>query len=369
MKNTNPGRLERWVGASEVERLSRMMRGWYGPPIALAGVPGDVYACGDGDFVGECRVGYEATALDRWRDVARALRRGYRHAARRHGVLQTGGFASFTDLLSEARGKRQTLAFYKSVGMFTNGGSSLFTLAAGTPGPGTVPAASPGGTVYTSATPGAFPFTNAASGDATFVCGSTSMATLQASCLLLYDRLFGANKTMSSTATEAVTGVPTRYQSTTSTNPDYVAGNFLFPEVSATLGATGHNWTVCTYTNQAGAAKTLPSVAGLASAATGRIDLPVNTWFAPLVAGDSGVQTLTQMQCDASVTGTLGFVIGHPLAWIITPILGILSVIDGVKSSFGLARVFDNACLALLCPNGSGGNTIIVNGTFDLVSG
>ena len=54
---------------------------------------------------------------------------------------------------------------------------------------------------------------------------------------------------MNSTATEAVTGVPTRYQSTTASAEDYI------PEITSAssswrhraLAATAHNWTTCTY--------------------------------------------------------------------------------------------------------------------------
>ena len=36
------GRLERWIGTERIEHLSTSMRGWYGRPIALLDVPGDV---------------------------------------------------------------------------------------------------------------------------------------------------------------------------------------------------------------------------------------------------------------------------------------------------------------------------------------
>ena len=50
--STHSQQLERWIGGDTIEHLSRSMNGWYGPPIALAGVPGEVFATGDGDFIG-----------------------------------------------------------------------------------------------------------------------------------------------------------------------------------------------------------------------------------------------------------------------------------------------------------------------------
>jgi hypothetical protein len=41
---THAGQLERWLGRETVEQLSASMRDWYGPPVALAGVPGKVFA-------------------------------------------------------------------------------------------------------------------------------------------------------------------------------------------------------------------------------------------------------------------------------------------------------------------------------------
>ena len=35
-RHTHTARLERWLGAEQVETMSRSMRDWYGPPIAVA---------------------------------------------------------------------------------------------------------------------------------------------------------------------------------------------------------------------------------------------------------------------------------------------------------------------------------------------
>jgi hypothetical protein len=168
---------------------------------------------------------------------------------------------------------------------------------------------------------------------------------------LLYDRIFQVNKTMASSATEAVSGVPTRYQSVTPGAADSAEGNFLFVEVGGTaLAATAHNWTVCLYTDQAGnTGATMPSLTGASAAVVRRLDHPAYQWFAPLAEGDTGIQQLDQMQCSASVaTGVINFVIGHPICFIPVPIINICCQADFINTAFNPARIFDNAALALL---------------------
>jgi hypothetical protein len=189
--------------------------------------------------------------------------------------------------------------------------------------------------------------------------------------LLLYDRLFQVDKTMNSTATEAVTGVPTRYQSGTATAADYIGGNFLFVEVGGTaLAATAHNWTVCTYTDQASAASTLPSLTGNSAAIVRRLDHPTSQWFAPLESGDVGVKALTQMQCSAAVaTGVINFVIGHPIAWMPCPVVNLVCVADGINTSFNLVRIFDDAALTFLEVTKPATTATNYTGQFESVAG
>lgn len=346
--NTHSQQLERWLGARNVESVSAAMRGWYGPPIALQGVPGEVFATGDGDFIGRIRAGYEATALDRGREVVRRLRRGMDRVARSRGQLSVG-FASLSDLISEATGgKRQDLSFNKvgttGVVAATN---SLWAVGA-QPAAGAAGGAAAGGTVHTSSNTGALTFSNPSGTDTTHFITGNPVASVAGNTPLLYDRLFSVAKTMNSTATEAVTGVPTRYTNG-SAGADYIGGNFLFVETPTALAATAHNWTTCTYTDQASAASTLPSLTGNSGNIIHRLDMPVSTWFAPLETGDVGVKALTQMQCSALVaTGAINFVIGHPIAWMPCPVANMVCVADGINSAFNLVRIFDNACLAFL---------------------
>jgi hypothetical protein len=346
---THAGQLDRWLGAENVAALSRNMRDWYGPPIAVGGVPGHVWAHKGGDFRGRISEGGFASALDIAESLARRLRRGYRHAIRSQ-QLNTG-FASLSDLISEATtGKRREYSFLKngSTGVVAVT-SSLWRLGV-SPAAGAAPAAAAGGTAYTNASTGAFPFTNPSSPDTQHFVSGYPLASVAGNTLLLYDQLFGCAKTVNSNTTEAVTGVPTRYQSTTPSAMDYVGGNFLFILVGGTaLAATAHNHTVVTYTDQAGAASTMPSLTGVSGAITDRLDHPVGQWYCPLEAGDVGIKTLTQMQHSAAIaTGVLWYMIGHPIAWMPCPLANLVCVADGLNTAFNLTRIFDNACLALL---------------------
>jgi hypothetical protein len=213
---------------------------------------------------------------------------------------------------------------------------------------GAAGAAAPGGTAHTSANTGALAFNNPASGTL-HLTGADFTASVANQSLLLYDRLFSVAKTASSTNPETVTGVPTRYQSTTATAFDYIGGNFGFIEVgSANLGATAHNWKVCTYKDQADADSTLPSLTGNNGGIADRLDHPVQQWFAPLESGDVGIKAWTQMQNSASVTGATNFCIGHPIGFMLFPIINTFFPFDWITNRDLAPRIFDNACLALL---------------------
>lgn len=349
-KSTHSGQLERWLGTERTEHLSRAMEGWYGPPIAVQGVPGAVYATKDGDFVGRIDAGIETSALDRMDAiVARQRKQMYQRMGSRTG--QRGAFTSLSDLIAEASAGKNYYYNFQKVGT-TGVVASTNTLwfVGNMPAAGAAAGAAPGGTVPTDATTGAFPFTNPTSGDTQhFVYGDVTCGTA-ANTLLVYDRIFSVTKTMNSTATEAVTGVPTRYTSTTGGAANSAEGNFLIIECRTVLPATAHNWTVCTYTDQSGnVGATLPSVTGNSANIVNRLDQPAGTWFNPLASGDTGLTALTQMQCSALVaTGNIDFTIGHPIAMLPCPVANMVCVTDGINTAFNLTRIFDDACLAFL---------------------
>jgi len=341
------------------------MKTWYGPPIAIAGIPGRVWAMPGGDFRGTLHAGQFLNSVDF------ALMR-FRKWSRIQQRTMNAGFSSLSDLISEATtGKRREFQFQKAgatgVVAVTN---SLWGLG-NQPPAGANAAAAPGGESPTDATTGAFAFTNPTGGDTQHFVSGFPVASVAGNTLLLYDRLFQVNKTMNSTATEAVTGVPTRYQSTTSTDADYIGGNFLFVEVGGTaLAATAHNWTVCTYLDQANAASTLPSLTGNSAAIVRRLDHPTSQWFAPLESGDVGVKALTQMQCSALVaTGVINFVIGHPLAWMPCPLANIACIVDGINTAFNLVRIFDDAAMGFLEVAKPSTTATTYTGSFTTVAG
>ena len=368
---THSGQLERWLGKEEVEHVSSLMKDWYGPPIALAGVPGKVFAHRGGAFRGPILSGRVATARCAVESFVQRVKRGWRHASR-SGQLNVG-FASLSDLIAEATaGKARHFSYLKGpVTGVVGVSSSLLQLGSYPPAAANASAA-PGGDVPVDSTTGFFQFVNPTGGDTQHFVSGFPLANVSGQTNLLYDCLFRVNKTINSTATEAVTGVPTRYQSTTAGADDYIGGNFLFVQVGGTaLAATAHNWTVCTYLDQANAASTMPSLTGVSGAITHRYDhTSTGQWFAPLESGDVGIKALTQMQCSALVaTGVINFVIGHPIAWMPSPVANIMCIADGINTAFNLVRVFDDAALAIIQATAASATATTYSGQFVTVAG
>lgn len=360
-RHVHSGRLERWLGKDGIARAETIMlhgggygKTWYGPPIYCLDLPGNIWLTKDGDFIGNLDRGGFYSALDAMADYAKRV---WREAGRQaHQPYAAAGFASISDALSRASaGNRQFLngavAKTGATGV-ANVTSSLWRLGS-MPAAGGAGSAAPGGRALTDATTGAMAFTNPASGTL-HLTGADFSASVVNNTLLLYDRIFDVAKTMNSTATESVTGVPTRYQSTTTTAADYAGGNFLFVEVgSPALAATAHNWTTCLYRDDANNdAQTLPSLTGNSGAIVDRLDHPTFSWFAPLAAGDVGIMDLNQMQCSAAVaTGAINFVIGHPIGFMFFPQAGPLLPFDWLSNKDQAPRIFDDAALALLETN------------------
>jgi hypothetical protein len=361
-RSVHSGRLERWFGLERIEQLSRYMtdgggpgQSWHGPPVNISDCPGSVWMTRDGDFIGDFERGFFDSAAD---SMARHLRTLWKIAGkpvyvREHRAAPAfgTGFTSISDaLLRASSGFNQMLDPVAKNGPtgVANVASSLWRLGA-QPSAGAAGSAAPGGRALTKATAGSFNFANPSDGTL-HLTGADFSASVINNALMLYDRIFDVAKTMNSTATESVTGVPTRYQSTTQGDDAYAGGNFLFIEVGGTaLAATAHNWTVCRYRNQAGTDTiTLPSVTGNSGAIVDRFDMPVNTWFCPLAAGDTGVMDLDQMQCSAAVaTGAINFVIGHPIGVMAFPVINSLLPFDWLTNRNQAPRIFNDAALAL----------------------
>lgn len=343
-------RVERWLGAEKVNQLRRAMQGWYGSPINLVDVPGSVWIDSQGDFVGTFNRGLFYGAFDALADWIKYVWHSPSHP--QYATLHAG-FTSISDALSRASGgfsqRRQVLKTGPTgVAAVT---SSLWRLGS-QPAAGAAGAAAPGGTVHNSTNTGALAFANPAAGSLRLV-GADVSSSVANNCLLIYDRMFSVAKTMNSTAAEAVTGVPTRYQNTSalSAAEDYIGDNFLSIEIGGTaLSATAHNWTPCTYTDQDNSAgHTLPSVTGNSAGIVDRLDQPANTWFCPLAATDNGIKNLTNMQCSAAVAnGAINFVIGHPIGFLAFPLANLMYPFDWLTNRDQAPKVMNDACLAFM---------------------
>jgi hypothetical protein len=209
-------------------------------------------------------------------------------------------------------------------------------------------------TVTTSATTGALPFVNAVVNANTSHFVNAWVEASAINVLLMVDQLFRGAYILSTGGAQTVLNSSaanwTHYQSTTATDPSYAGGTFAYPAVTGTLlAATAHNWHLCTYRNQANAAtNTMPDIAGISACAKWQIDLLLQSWFVPLAAGDTGIFNLQgdNVQTSATVaTGTVDWVVAHPITILPCPIAAVAQNIDGVASAFNLAIVYDNACL------------------------
>lgn len=353
---THSQRLETWLGKENVNHLTSLMGNFY-YPVGVHGVPGNVKVMPGGDFCGQVEGGQETSAMERAYDALQKHKRTttqYRLA--QMFPKQRGAFGSLSALIAARTGGKGCDFQFQKTGVASNaiGNANDLWVATGQPAAGAAGSAAAAGRAPTNATTGAMGFVNAVSTANTshFAAGWLTGSVIN-NTLLLYDRIFDVAKTMNSTATEAVTGVPTRYQSQTTTNADYVGGNFCYPMNPTTvLPATAHNWTVCQYTDQGGnATQSFPSATGVSAGVVGGVDLAAGagSWFMPLASGDTGVKALTQMQCSALVaTGTITFVVAHPIAFMPCPVANLVCTIDGINTAFNLITVFDNACLSLL---------------------
>lgn len=367
-KHTHSDRLERWLGADAVSRISAQFKDFYWP-VSLHGVPGNIKVMPGGDFTGEIQAGQYMSKHDAAAVTLRKIQNRIQSQARRSKAGQTlsemirsqdkmaysvGAFASVDAVVAAVTGGKGQALIFSKTGVASNaiGNSNDLWTRAGMPSAGAAGAAAPGGTAHVATGTGSLGFLNKGASNSGHYLNWALSASVINNSLMLYDRTFSVAKTMNSTATEAVTGVPTRYQSTTSTSDDYIGGSFCFPSNPTTvLAATAHNWNTCTYLDQGNAAGTFPSATGVSAAVVGGIDLAAGagSWFMPLAAGDFGVKSLTQIQCSASVaSGTITFVIGHPIAINACPIANIACLDDGLFTSLNLTPILDNACLAFL---------------------
>lgn len=335
-------KMERWFGSEMMGTIEQAVAPTYWPlPIGNIPSVGGIYGY-KGEFYGKTKFGQAASMADLFWD---GLKRASRRMSRKATVYMA--FSSLSDAIAEATGGK----LQSPLPIFKNGPtgvvgvtSSLWRLGA-VPAAGTVGAALAGGTTYDRTSTGAIgPQTNAAGGDTLHLMSAMMSGSVAANCLLLYDRLWAGAPNMNSNATQTVTYTrPSRYGDTE------VNGTFCFLAVTGTaLAATGHNITVCQYTNQAGTTgRSIPSTAGVSGAIVDRLDHA--GFLLPLQAGDTGIRVLTQFQISAAVaTGSAEFVHGMQLALMPTPFANVMQPYNYFGSVFNPVRIRDDACLALL---------------------
>jgi hypothetical protein len=350
-------RLERWLGADKIAKLQADMRGWYAGPISIADVPGDVLITPEGDFVGSLKLARHGCGLEAVNEAMHYRRKAaLRKHMLRHGIRskQAGmaGFTSLSDLVSEATvaGKMQPLNgnLVKAGTTGVVGVTNSLWRVGSSPAAGAAATAGSAGVVPTSLSTGAMSFTNpSVGGDLQYLVSGDMSASVVGNSLLVYDRIFAAQCLVNTTANQNITGVPTRYQNTTSGNPDSANGNFVFFEVGTVLAATAHNLTLSYRDQNGNAAVAAPSLAGVSGAIANRLDHA--GWFVPLAAGDSGVLDISFFALSATLaSGAMDTVMGHPVAWMAFPVANLITPFDWVNVKFAPGRVFDNACLALL---------------------
>lgn len=375
--HTHSGQLERWYGAEVLDRIVQAQKKFYWP-IPMFGVPGRVYAMPGGDFCGKIEGGQFGSAWDRATDRLAKMRREERARVSEHRVMNSHylrtrmdhrahAFASLSAVYAARSNPGKYLRYkWQKTGVASNaiGNANDLWTRTGFPGAGAAGAGAPGGTAFSASSTGAIPgYRNGATADSNHVYGGWVTASVINNSLLMYDRLFAVAKTMNSTTTEAVTGVPTRYQSATDSDVEYAGGNFItISNPTTVLAATAHSVTaastaVWTYTNQAGTTSknlnhngtAIQTLAGVSACVVGGVDLAVGNWFIPLAAGDYGIKALTQMQLSAAVaTGTLDAVIGHPLGYFACPIANIAWPKPPLEADDSLNSVLDDACIAFL---------------------
>lgn len=362
-------RLERWFGKETVANLSESMRDWYGPPVPVANTHGALYVRRGGEFVGRFEGGYFASLADY---AAHRLRQGFVRAARKQTYILNAGFASLSDLISEATtgGKSQMLSFTKAGTAGTVGRSnSLWTVGAW-PAIGAAGGTTGTGAARTRTTTGALTQANAAGGDQLHVTTMTVQASVAGQMLLVYDRLWDMTHTMTVDPRSCdAANVPTRYQTAA-----LAPGNFLSGEVTTVLPAATPTVTF-DYVDQDGNNVTGPALSTIASAAAvNTCPFTAPNWFYPLNPADTGLRSLQNSAnavnlSAAMASGVVTWFIGHPLVFVPVPLANTPVIIDGINSAFNLQRVYDDACIAFM--ELSKGATTATNwwGAIQLVSG
>lgn len=358
LRSVPSDRIERWLGTPGVEMLTQAMRGsHFTRPIQVAMLDGAVKVCSDGDFVGRMDVG-QFTSYEDWAQ-SRRFAQGFGPAKYQRGAITTRD-SIFTAI---GAGKKQTFNLAKTgVTGVANVANSLWDVGANPQAGGTSAAAA--GSSPSNTTQGAIPFSNATGGDSLYFLGCTVVPTVGLNLLLLYDRYFQVNHNIA-TDPQAVSGVPTLYQSTAAAN------TFMTVFVTTALGAGTPTYTI-TYQDQAGntaEAAAAQTIVGSAIARRFPFATTVgNGWFIPLNGSDTGVRNITNLDLSAGSTGNVDVVLGKPIAWIPAPIANLPFRMDGTLSPYDLESVTASSCLAFMEINKGATTATSYNGSISLLA-
>jgi hypothetical protein len=228
-------------------------------------------------------------------------------------------------------------------GTFAAGDWVSLWSAPGQPGTGATPTAfGSGGNVQTSAIVGAIPFTNPASGNS-YLARLFATSSVPGT-LVFYDRLWACSALLATVNTvQTIVGAPAL------TRPDANGINAeIWIEATTAIGTTASNVS-CSYTNQGGTAgHTTTSQAMVVSKPIG--------WAMqlPLVAGDTGVQTIQSCTFSAAMTtGAVNLCIQRRVAEFAIP-AAYLSFPPQDPFWAGLPQIYNSACLVAYFMVGSG---------------
>lgn len=312
-KLAHESRVERWLGTDLFEKL-RSATLYFPHPVPVANIPAKSKV-----------VAYRGEIF---------------------GLISGGAFSSLDDLIAEASsGKKQDLIFTKSGTAGGVGrGSSLWNVGP-SPAAGGVGGTAGTGVKKTRTSTGALTQKNAAPGDTLHIVNAIAQASVSNNLLLLYDRLWDMTHTMTADQAVDANNLPDRYQTS-----DLAPGNFISGEVTTVLPAATPTITF-TYVDQDGnTAETGPALSTINSAAAvNTVPFTAPNWFYPLNSADTGVRSITNVDLSTGMaSGVVSWFIGHPLLFIPLPVANTSYMVDGINTAFNLARVYDDACLALL---------------------
>lgn len=209
----------------------------------------------------------------------------------------------------------------------------------GMPAGGSVPT---GAEIPTRTTLGAIPFT-APGGLREKWLLSAGVVPTSGGTFLLYDRLFHTGGLSSAvTSAQTVQGFPATPALTRNTGGE---GNIAFYEIYTQLGATSATLTM-TYTNQAGTQNRTSTI----NIGNTNFREVTRMQRIPLAAGDTGIQSIQNVQLSASTTtaGNFGITIARPIAWISVSTAGVMGWRDYTTGLPGFPAIASDACLALM---------------------